>query len=122
MKNINIKSALFALMLLSTFASCDNDYKEEVPSIASIAVTNDAFSTLEAAAIQGGVAVVLSNPNPNDPSGDYTVFAPTNDAFARLGLVDGGSLGVLQNSFLTNNIVLLQPIFKKLLPTFTIGS
>ncbi|MVO09837.1 fasciclin domain-containing protein [Flavobacterium sp. TP390] len=105
MKNINIKSALFAFTLLTTFVSCDNDYKEEAPSIASIAVTNEAFSTLEAAAIQGGVAVVLSNPNPNDPSGDYTVFAPTNDAFARLGLVDGGSLGVLQNSFLTNTLL-----------------
>jgi hypothetical protein len=31
------------------------------PTIANIAVTNPAFSTLEAAAIQGGVAVVLSN-------------------------------------------------------------
>jgi hypothetical protein len=33
------------------------------PTIANIAVTNPAFSTLEAAAIQGGVAVVLSNKN-----------------------------------------------------------
>jgi hypothetical protein len=41
--------------------SCDNDYADEKPTIANIAVTNPAFSTLEAAAIQGGVAVVLSN-------------------------------------------------------------
>jgi hypothetical protein len=27
------------------------------------------------------------------------VFAPTNDAFARLGLVDAGSLGALNNTF-----------------------
>jgi uncharacterized surface protein with fasciclin (FAS1) repeats len=40
------------------------------------------FSTLEGAAVQGGVVGVLSNSNPNDPSGHYTVFAPTNDAFA----------------------------------------
>jgi hypothetical protein len=45
----------------------------------------------EGAAVQGGVVGVLSN-NPNDPSGHYTVFAPTNDAFAKLGLVDAGSL------------------------------
>lgn len=105
MKNINIKSALVAFTLLGTLISCDNDYTDEKPTIANIAVTNSAFSTLEAAAIQGGVAVVLSNSNPNDPSGDYTVFAPTNDAFAKLGLVDAGSLGVLQNGFLTNTLL-----------------
>jgi uncharacterized surface protein with fasciclin (FAS1) repeats len=38
---------------------------------------------LEGAAVQGGVVGVLSNSNPNDPSGHYTVFAPTNDAFAK---------------------------------------
>jgi uncharacterized surface protein with fasciclin (FAS1) repeats len=101
----NIKSALLAFTLLVTLVSCDNDYESEMPSIASIAVSNSAFSTLEAAAIQGGVAVVLSNSNPNDPSGKYTVFAPTNDAFAKLGLVDAGSLGALQNSFLTNTLL-----------------
>lgn len=105
MKNINIKSALLAFTLLATLVSCDNDYADEKPTIANIAVTNAAFSTLEAAAIQGGVAVVLSNSNPNDPSGDYTVFAPTNDAFAKLGLVDAGSLGVLQNEFLTSTLL-----------------
>jgi hypothetical protein len=42
---------------------------------------------------KGGVVGVLSNSNPNDPS-DYTVFAPTNDAFAKLGLVV--ALGALQ--------------------------
>ena len=105
MKNINIKSALLAFTLLASLVSCDNDYADEKPTIANIAVTNPAFSTLEAAAIQGGVAVVLSNSNPNDPSGDYTVFAPTNDAFAKLGLVDAGSLGVLQNDFLTSTLL-----------------
>jgi uncharacterized surface protein with fasciclin (FAS1) repeats len=34
----------------------------------------------------------------------FTVFAPTNDAFARLGLVDAGSLGAL-NTFLTNTLL-----------------
>jgi uncharacterized surface protein with fasciclin (FAS1) repeats len=46
----------------------------------------------------------LSNPNPNDPSGNYTVFAPTNDAFARLGLNEE-TLGVLQKPFLTNTLL-----------------
>ncbi len=105
MKNSNIKSALLALTLLATLVSCDNDYADQKPTIANIAVTNSAFSTLEAAAIQGGVAVVLSNKNAGDPSGNFTVFAPTNDAFARLGLVDAGSLGALNNTFLTNTLL-----------------
>jgi uncharacterized surface protein with fasciclin (FAS1) repeats len=105
MKNINIKSALLALTLIGTIVSCDTEYKDETPSIAGIAVANPNFSTLEGAAVQGGVVGVLSNSNPNDLSGHYTVFAPTNDAFARLGLVNAGSLGALQNSFLTNTLL-----------------
>ena len=75
-----------------------------MPSIANIAVSNSNFSVLEEAAITGNVAVTLSNANPNDPSGDYTVFAPTNAAFARLGLNED-NLGVLQQSFLTNTLL-----------------
>jgi uncharacterized surface protein with fasciclin (FAS1) repeats len=105
MKNLNIKSVVLALSLITTIVSCDSDYKDETPSIAGIAVANPNFSTLEGAAVQGGVVGVLSNSNPNDPSGHYTVFAPTNDAFARLGLVNAGSLGALQNSFLTNTLL-----------------
>lgn len=105
MKNINIKSVVLALSLIATIVSCDSDYKDETPSIAGIAVANPNFSTLEGAAVQGGLVGVLSNSNPNDPSGHYTVFAPTNDAFARLGLVNAGSLGVLQNDFLTNTLL-----------------
>ncbi|MGA9637651.1 fasciclin domain-containing protein [Flavobacterium sp.] len=105
MKNINIKNALLALTLMGTLVSCDTEYKNETPSIAGIAVANPNFSTLEGAAVQGGLVGVLSNSNPNDPSGHYTVFAPTNDAFARLGLVNAGTLGGLQNSFLTNTLL-----------------
>ena len=89
----------------TSLTSCGNDYKNDLPSISAIAVAGADFSTLEAAAIQGGVAVVLSNSNPNDASGKYTVFAPNNAAFAKLGLVDAGSLGGLQNSFLTNTLL-----------------
>ncbi|MFT5964604.1 MAG: putative surface protein with fasciclin (FAS1) repeats [Flavobacterium sp.] len=105
MKNIKIKSALLALILMGTIVSCDSEYKDETPSIAGIAVANPNFSTLEGAAVQGGLVGVLSNSNPNDAAGKYTVFAPTNDAFARLGLINAGSLGGLQNSFLTNTLL-----------------
>ena len=107
MKNITIKNAFFAAALMLTIVSCDSEYKDETPSIAGIAVANPNFSTLEGAAVQGGVVGVLSNSNPNDPSGHYTVFAPTNDAFARLGLVNAGTLGVLQNSFLSFSAIFL---------------
>jgi uncharacterized surface protein with fasciclin (FAS1) repeats len=106
--NIIYKSyrKIFLFISIAFLSSCgtENSIEDIKPTIANIAVNNDAFSTLEEAAITGGVAAVLSNPNPNDPSGDYTVFAPTNDAFARLGLNEN-TLGVLQQSFLTNTLL-----------------
>ncbi len=104
-KNI-LSKMLLAVLATFTLISCETDsnYEDEEPSIAMIAVANADFSVLEAAAVQGGVAGALSNNNPNDPSGDYTVFAPTNDAFARLGL-NAESLGVLQTPFLTNTLL-----------------
>ncbi|TXD50330.1 MULTISPECIES: fasciclin domain-containing protein [unclassified Polaribacter] len=107
MKNLYKKFGIaLAFLGVLTVASCESSssYEDELPSIANIAVSNDAFSTLEAAAVNGGVAGVLSNSNPNDPSGDYTVFAPNNSAFARLGLTES-TLGALQTSFLTNTLL-----------------
>lgn len=107
MKNLYIlKYMLITMLTISVLTSCEttSSYEADLPSIANIAVSNADFSTLEAAAITGGVAGVLSNANPNDASGAYTVFAPTNDAFARLGLNEQ-TLGVLQKSFLTNTLL-----------------
>ncbi len=107
MKNLYIlKYMLISILTISFLYSCEttSSYENELPSIANIAVSNADFSTLEAAAITGGVAGVLSNANPNDTNGAYTVFAPTNDAFARLGLNEQ-TLGVLQKSFLTNTLL-----------------
>jgi uncharacterized surface protein with fasciclin (FAS1) repeats len=107
MKNIRLFSsskfmiAMAALVVASAFSSCKKDSGVN-PTIAQVAVTMPGFSQLESAAIKGGVAIVLSNKNPNDPSGAYTVFAPTNDAFAKLGLVNPQDLNVLQTPFLTN--------------------
>lgn len=105
MKSIIIQISL-AFAILIGFASCEtsSNYEDSTPSIANIAVSNPDFSTLEAAAVQGGLAVVLSNSNPGDDSGDFTVFAPTNDAFSRLGL-NAETLGVLQDDFLTNTLL-----------------
>ena len=86
--------------------SCDTDKSPVDPSIAGVAVANPNFSMLEDAAIRGGVVGVLTNNNPNDPEGKgkFTVFAPTNDAFARLGLRSASDLNALQTAFLTTTL------------------
>lgn len=104
---MKLNTIKLSILLISIFAftACENDdFESQTPSIANIAVSNSNFSTLESAAVQGGLAVTLSNSNPNDPSGSYTVFAPTNDAFARLGL-NSETLGVLQDGFLTSTLL-----------------
>lgn len=83
---------------------CNKD-TESNPSIAGIAVANDDFSVLEDAAVRGGVVGVLSNRNPADPQGNYTVFAPNNAAFARLGLRSAPDLLVLNREFLTTTLL-----------------
>ncbi len=79
--------------------------KDIDPSITNIAVTNPDFQLLEDAAIRGGVAITLGNKNPNDPQGNYTVFAPTNAAFNRLGIREAVDLTALQPAFLTNTLL-----------------
>jgi uncharacterized surface protein with fasciclin (FAS1) repeats len=94
-----------AAILMFSLNSCSKNYETETPSIATIAVSNADFSILEGAAVRGGLAIVLANKNPNDAAGNYTVFAPNNAAFARLGFNTEGSLGALQKSFLTNTLL-----------------
>lgn len=105
MNNFKLNLGIVVLAASVFLSSCENDYENDLPTIAAIAVENPDFSTLEGAAVLGGVAVTLSNKNPNDANGNYTVFAPNNAAFARLGLVDEGSLGALQTSFLTSTLL-----------------
>ena len=56
---------------------CSNT--QAVPDIVALAQSVDALSTLVTALIAGGLVPVLQGPGP------FTVFAPTNDAFAALG-------------------------------------
>ena len=85
-------------------AGCNKDQNPDL-SIAGIAVANPDFQELEDAAIRGGVVTTLSNKNPNDPQGSYTVFAPTNAAFARLGLRTATDLTALYQPFLTQTLL-----------------
>jgi len=50
------------------------------PTVVDLAVQNGSFGTLVSAVVGAGLAETLS-----DPSGTFTVFAPTDDAFAALG-------------------------------------
>jgi uncharacterized surface protein with fasciclin (FAS1) repeats len=100
-----MKASILLFSLLVAASGCQENYEELLPSIALVAVANQDFQLLEAAAVRGGVAVVLSNKNPNDPQGNYTVFAPTNAAFAKLGFQAAEDLAVLQKPFLTNTLL-----------------
>lgn len=106
MKRIKLIKSGFAAVLCvaigALLSACNKD-KGVTPTIAQIAVSMKGFSQLEAAAIKGNLAIVLSNPNPAPgSSGAYTVFAPTNEAFAKIGLVNPQDLNGLQQSFLVD--------------------
>ncbi|WP_396637790.1 fasciclin domain-containing protein [Maribacter sp. R77961] len=102
MKSLKVLSMLAFSMVL--FASCGEkkkemkeEVKEEVmevqaevveettPNIVGVAAGNDSFTTLVAAVKAAGLVDTLSGDGP------FTVFAPTNDAFAKLpeGTVEG---------------------------------
>ncbi|WP_345113220.1 fasciclin domain-containing protein [Hymenobacter algoricola] len=93
----------FAATSLLLFGCAKNEDMDL--SIAGVAVADANFQELEDAAIRGGVVTTLSNKNPNDLQGNFTVFAPTNDAFARLGLRTAADLIALQQPFLTNTLL-----------------
>ena len=106
---------LTTALALSLFVLGGCSKKEDVDSsITNIAVSSPDFQTLEDAAVRGDVAVLLGNKNPNDVQGNYTVFAPTNSAFARLGLNTAQDLTALQQPFLRST--LFYHVFSGLLP------
>ncbi|MBR7951439.1 fasciclin domain-containing protein [Microvirga sp. STR05] len=82
--------ALLRMLLLSLFAassftlaSCDDDDEDVTPTptsqnIVQVAQGNASFSTLVAAVTKADLGATLSG------TGPFTVFAPTNDAFAKL--------------------------------------
>lgn len=83
MKN-SFKLFAFAFVLIGSFSlfSCENDDTEPAMSdktITGIAASNPDFSTLVLALKRAGLDDELAN-----PASDFTVFAPTNAAFASL--------------------------------------
>ncbi len=59
-------------------AGCADTAMKSSPDIVDIAASNDAFHTLVAAASAAGLVDTLKSDGP------FTVFAPTDDAFAKL--------------------------------------
>jgi len=76
--------ALGAFLMAATFAMASNndpmnkDYSEPVETIVGVAASNDNFSTLVAAVKAADLVATLNS------NGPFTVFAPTNEAFAAL--------------------------------------
>ena len=71
----NLKVMLIALIAFSPLAFA---YQSGKPDIVDTAASNDQFSTLVAAVKAAGLVDTLKGDGP------FTVFAPTNDAFAAL--------------------------------------
>ena len=84
------KVTLFAFAGLISLSSCEKDSTDESqPStITSQVVASPDLSTLESAVIKADLATTLEG------TGPFTVFAPTNDAFAASGITSAvvGSL------------------------------
>lgn len=76
----HMAAALLVIMALAPAAQAGDhkgDYKKS-KSIVDIAVSNDSFSTLVTALEAAGLVETLQGDGP------FTVFAPTNEAFAKL--------------------------------------
>jgi len=76
---MKITTTLFAAaaLLLPITAQAEKTEKAK-PTVVEIAVGNEDFSTLVAAVKAAGLVEALSSEGP------FTIFAPTNDAFAKL--------------------------------------
>lgn len=75
---LNFKVIMILFLGATTLSSCDNDDDDavDVPeTISEIAAATPALSNLVAALDRAGLVETLDNP------GEYTVFAPTNQAF-----------------------------------------
>jgi transforming growth factor-beta-induced protein len=79
MKATKLFLAAILVSSLAVFSSCEKEDEVQMPkSIAEIASENPDFSILVSALVKADLATTLSQ------AGNYTVFAPTNDAFEAL--------------------------------------
>lgn len=86
----------FFLILIMLFAvAVPSVAAEEESTIVDIAVADGSFDTLVAAVVAADLAGALSE-------GDWTVFAPTDDAFAKLGLNENNIASAFSKAELTD--------------------
>jgi uncharacterized surface protein with fasciclin (FAS1) repeats len=101
---------LAAVAMLGFLAACggsDDDPPPPQPNVVQTAQADARFSILAEAVVAADLAATLSGPGP------YTVFAPTNDAFAAL-LVE---LGLTKDQLLAN-----KPLLTSVLTYHVLGS
>jgi len=77
-RNISIFTALAAAMLLLATETFAGNYGKQQSDIVDTAISAGTFNTLAAALEAGGLIDTLK------ADGPYTVFAPTDEAFAKL--------------------------------------
>jgi uncharacterized surface protein with fasciclin (FAS1) repeats len=106
---MNALTLLFSLVLIVlTAVEADQAGCE---SIVDIAVGNDDFSTLVAALTAADLVEALSGDGP------FTVFAPTNDAFAKIDEDTLTSLLLPENKSALSNILLYHVLSREVLST-----
>jgi uncharacterized surface protein with fasciclin (FAS1) repeats len=116
MKNLFKNIALVALCI--SVVSCNDDESTPKQSIADIAIATADFSILETALTRTNLVSTL------DGNGQYTVFAPTNDAFTTFFASLGSDVNVnnvdvdVLKSILLNHVV-ASKITSNLIPAAT---
>lgn len=105
MKKLFVPVTILALALGTTFTSCNQDDEDMQSNIVELAISNSDLSSLVAAVQRAGLVDALS-----DASANYTVFAPTNAAFAAFlsangfASIDDVPVDVLSN-ILLNHVI-----------------
>ena len=98
---LNITKSLISLSLMLPLSACGDDSSEtETQSLVDVAADNGNFTILLGALESTGLDITL------DGDADYTVFAPTDDAFRRLpaGVLDSLDAATLEK-ILTYHVV-----------------
>jgi transforming growth factor-beta-induced protein len=90
-----VLSLVVATLVPAAFAADEASDAGSQGSIVDIAVADGRFTTLVAAVQAAGLAEALSG-------GEWTVFAPTDDAFAKLGLNADNIAGAFTTAELTD--------------------
>ncbi len=100
MRKLVVVVSILALsaLVFASFAVPAAQAQEAEPTIVEIAASNEDFSTLVAAVQAAGLADTLAG------EGDFTVFAPTNDAFDALF----ASLGIAPEDLLADKPLLTE--------------